>query len=257
MDEKKSIKVGLGTVISIFIIILLVVALGIVYYLGFVKNKQEIIALKDEINVLSNKSDSSQSEKGEVKTNNSNNVAKSNNSETNDISVVDAVDYSDGYYQLFKIKLPKIIGNTETIDELNKKILNEVLPLTYADVACHAVTEDNLEKYGEPTAMDKGSIYDYKYIIKNNILVICIYSSVPEGGSVIPATNGGLEYISYYYDIANDKILSMGEAARLLELNIKGLEKADGETIKTYDELEYNYIIQIEGNEIKLVNHIY
>ena len=42
MDEKKSIKVSLGTVISIFIIILLILALGVVYYLGFVKNKQEI-----------------------------------------------------------------------------------------------------------------------------------------------------------------------------------------------------------------------
>ena len=38
MEDKKTIKVSLGTVICIFIIILLVIALGIMYYVGFVKN---------------------------------------------------------------------------------------------------------------------------------------------------------------------------------------------------------------------------
>lgn len=55
MDEKKSIKVSLGTTICIFIIILLIVALGVVYYLGYVKNKQEISDLKNEIYVLKTK----------------------------------------------------------------------------------------------------------------------------------------------------------------------------------------------------------
>ena len=38
MEDKKTMKVSLGTVICIFIIILLVIALGIMYYVGFVKN---------------------------------------------------------------------------------------------------------------------------------------------------------------------------------------------------------------------------
>ena len=38
MDEKKTIKVSLGTTVCIFIIILLIVVLGVVYYLGFVKD---------------------------------------------------------------------------------------------------------------------------------------------------------------------------------------------------------------------------
>ena len=38
MESKKEIKVSLGIVICIFIIVLLIIALGIVYYLGFVKN---------------------------------------------------------------------------------------------------------------------------------------------------------------------------------------------------------------------------
>ena len=38
MEEKKKVKISLGTIIYITIIVVLVIALGIVYYLGFVKN---------------------------------------------------------------------------------------------------------------------------------------------------------------------------------------------------------------------------
>ena len=74
MVERKSIKVSLGTVICIFIIILLILALGVVYYLGFVKNKQEIKALKDEVNALKIKDNISQSEEIEANTNNVSNA---------------------------------------------------------------------------------------------------------------------------------------------------------------------------------------
>lgn len=52
MDEKKSIKVTLGTTICIIIIVLLIIALGIVYYLGFVKNNTEITQLAEEKQTL-------------------------------------------------------------------------------------------------------------------------------------------------------------------------------------------------------------
>ena len=40
MKEKEEIKVSLGTVISIIIIFILIIALGIVYYLGFLKDDE-------------------------------------------------------------------------------------------------------------------------------------------------------------------------------------------------------------------------
>ena len=52
MEGKEAIKVRLGTVICLFIIFMLIIALGVVYYLGFVKNNQEILELKNEINSL-------------------------------------------------------------------------------------------------------------------------------------------------------------------------------------------------------------
>lgn len=69
MEEKKAVKVRLGTVVCIFIIIILMVALCAVYYLGFIKNSEEIIALKDEVNFLKSKNNVSQSEKVEIETN--------------------------------------------------------------------------------------------------------------------------------------------------------------------------------------------
>jgi len=237
MEGKKEIKVSLGTVICIFIIIMLVLAIiGIVYYykvmpINNLENK-EIYTPNASIN---------NTEVNSIKNN-----EQTNNTAT--ITVEDAVNYVDGYYRLFKVKLPKVVGNTDTIEKLNLKILNEVLPFTYADVVCHAETDK--------TAMDKGSIYDYKYSIDNNILVIYVFSTVPEGGSVIPATGGGLNYFSYHYDIINDKILSVGETAEILKLELEGLKTSDGNKIESYKELDENYyIINIdEKNNIKLIS---
>ena len=47
MEEKKEIKVRLSTVVCVFIILVLVVALGVVYYLGFVKDDNSNNAIAD------------------------------------------------------------------------------------------------------------------------------------------------------------------------------------------------------------------
>lgn len=161
--------------------------------------------------------------------------------ESNDITVVDALNFN---YQLFEFKLPKIVGNTTTIDELNQKMLDEMLPSAISEVAMH-------ESMSE--VLNKGASYNYKYIIKSNILVIHIYSSIPEGGTGVPKS--GVFMNSYYYDIAKDKILSVGEAAKALGLKLDGISSRDGKILETYDELdEFNdYIIGIDENEVKFI----
>ena len=107
MDEKKSIKVGLGTVISIFIIILLVVTLILVYYLGFVKNNQEILRLKDEVNVLkeNNNTISNEKESSEKSKDVTNNIIMENNNKTNELisKVDDATISGPGFIEAFKL----------------------------------------------------------------------------------------------------------------------------------------------------------
>lgn len=187
----------------------------------------------------------------EIQNNNENIQNTENNNEENlnmssaNITVEDAVNYTDDYYHLFKVRLPKVVGNTNTINELNQKILNEVLPVTYCDVVSHAILSESF---------DKGSTYDYKYVMKDNILVIDIYSNVPEGGSIALAPGDGLKEILYYYDIVNDKILTVSEAASKLSLSLDGLTALDGlSIINSYDELEENhYMITINNNDLKL-----
>lgn len=50
MEENKTNKVSVGTTICILIIIILVIALGVLYYFGFVKNNEEITKLNSQIN---------------------------------------------------------------------------------------------------------------------------------------------------------------------------------------------------------------
>lgn len=55
MGEKKTIEISLGTVICIFIIIILLVALGVTYYLGFVKDDNKVRnPEKDVVNTVGN-----------------------------------------------------------------------------------------------------------------------------------------------------------------------------------------------------------
>lgn len=86
MDEKKSIKVSLGTIVCIFIVVVLIIALGVVYYMGFVKNNEKIsqleeqnVALQKEINILQEAKNTAQIQKNEKQM--ETNTVTENNSE--------------------------------------------------------------------------------------------------------------------------------------------------------------------------------
>ena len=220
--------------------ILLIISIILALFLAGCNTNQDIL--------LDNSGNQNQKE---IQNNNENIQNTENNNEENlnvssaNITVEDAVTYTADYYHLFKVRLPKVVGNTNTINELNQKILNEVLPVTYFDVVSHTILSESF---------DKGSTYDYKYVMKDNILVIDIYSNVPEGGSIASAPGDGLKEILYYYDIVNDKILTVSEAASKLSLSLDGLTALDGlSIINSYDELEENhYMITISNNDLKL-----
>ena len=169
-----------------------------------------------------------------------NNGQNNNSNIQEEVKVVDALDYTDGYYRMFKVKLPMITGNKPNSLKLNKTILDEVLPGTYFAPIAHSVSE------GQNAS--KGFITDYEYIIKNNVIVIYVKASIPEGGSGIAASGNGLYDFSYFYDIANDKILTkLGDAAKLMELT-------DIDGAPNYDSLNDNFCseITIEDGKIKV-----
>ena len=155
------------------------------------------------------------------------NVIKKDNIQE-EVKVLDVAQYTDDYYRMFKVTLPMITSSKANAMKLNKKILDEVLPRTYGPVVAYALDED-LEEYERNAS--KGWITDYAYVIKNDVIAIYVKASVPEGGKAIAASGDGLYQYNYFYDISNDKILTIGEAAKLMEIK-------DLDTATSYKELD-------------------
>ena len=181
--------------------------------------------------------------------NTTSNVEENNNKEEiqKEISIVDAVNYSYNFGNVdsnpkINVRLPKIEGDTKTVEELNKKILNEILPKT------NMYTEEYYTIKGDTDSdkvYSKGANVTYNYKIQNNVLVINIFDDVPEGS----ITAGLYIWCDYLYDIDNDRILSVKEAAQKL-----GLENDYNEIKEANPEvLENAYAISIGENGLEVI----
>lgn len=235
MKNKKNNK---GLILCLILFVLISCGLGGVIAYDKVFNKTK--CPENQIKIIREECSSQIVDEGE-----NNNNSNSNNEfskelnipttpiskiENTNISIGDAINYVDEYYKMSRIKLPQLVGKAENISTLNSKILNEVLPKTYFGSICYSI---------DANCMSKGIIFNYKYKVEKNILVIYIYSSLPTGGNGAPSSNEGLDMMSYFYDIANDKILTLSEAATKLGLKV-----------------ESNNIIIIENDILKVVNTI-
>ena len=69
MGERNEVKVRLSTVVCVFIILVLVVALGVVYYFGFVKNDKANGELTGNNNIAVNEQETNNTEKEEINEN--------------------------------------------------------------------------------------------------------------------------------------------------------------------------------------------
>ena len=158
-------------------------------------------------------------EKTEEKANKSSNV-------NNSISVVDAFDghlIYDADFTNWNARIPKILGNTNAINALNKKILNQsIYDITRSSV-CHAQNKE---------CFSNGLTIKYKNKVNNKILIIETYS---EGGN----DWGGNSYpiLDYFYDIENDKELDIIETSKALKT---GILDEDTKEKLDYDKIDLN-----------------
>lgn len=191
--------------------------------------------------------------KKNIDTNNTtSNVEENNNKEEiqKEISVVDAVNYEYSNYAndednieynpKFNIRLPKIEGNTKTIEELNKQILNDTLPATNMFTQGFYYQDEQKPE----RAYTNGAKVTYTYKIQNNVVIINVFDEVPED-----TVMAGTIWESYLYDIENDKIVAVNEVVQKL-----GLEDEYNELKKSNPEEESIYAIQIDGNKLKVVS---
>ncbi len=119
----------------------------------------------------------------------------------NDVEVVEAVNYT---YEKLKVKLPKIQNGGTNAEKLNKKILNEIVPVTYS----RAQYNDDVIEYGKD-----GFTVKYDKVIKNNIIAIYV-SIIENSGSEYQGTGDGIVRFNYFYDIKNDKELNFDDGVK-------------------------------------------
>ena len=143
MAEKESIKISLGTTVCIFIIILLIVGLGVVYYLGFIKNNERISELEVRTAALENENDKIEQENKDLKDDIKNTYEKTVKSEIQD-STQSVYKYSDlkAFWSNFRSTI--LSGNYSEMKKFVKFPLQTKGPADASPIV--NVSEENFEK---------------------------------------------------------------------------------------------------------------
>lgn len=186
---------------NVFIIILVIIVLGMGGYLVYDK-----VLSKDEV----------KKEKTETKEE----IVEENKEETSDVYVLDGYNFAssgtfDEKYQpdenekkmelMCNIKLPKITINSDNAKKFNDKIMSEQNP----NNGC----QKNFKGVGS-------SHIDYSYYVKDNIIFILITAQI-----VNHRGSGYNKHIGYYYDIANDKELSLDDIYKKYGITLDDVNK--------------------------------
>ena len=105
------------------------------------------------------------------------------------------------------IEVPRITGNTKVIKELNKKILQDAL-------------KSNYDTYGTNTTCDIKTYYNY--FIKNDVIFIDVVNDLERYAFISEDGGAQSDYAyryNYFYDIKNDKELTLLEAMKKIGLS--------------------------------------
>ena len=163
MEEKKVAKIRLSTAILVFIIIVLIVALVITYYFGFVKKDENTETKQENLSNASN-SISNDSEIAEE----NDNKQESNNTNTESQIILEggfAFEAGDAYYEFDKQGNVSISGNVNEEKGTYKTIGTD-------EIEIHLTTEKtfNIET-GESTTTSINKTEKIKVIDENTLLV--------------------------------------------------------------------------------------
>ena len=135
--------------------------------------------------------------------------------------------------QYANIKVPKITGDTNNINSLNKRILEDLYKPLLSYNKEYEYDHWNLEDEDNLGVFYTGT---YKYVIKNNVVIIVAKVKVASWN----ASGNGVNTYIYTYDANTDKEVSLSEA--LIKM---GYTDADflalGPAGSCYTELDENY----------------
>ncbi|HJJ03584.1 MAG: hypothetical protein V8R26_02895 [Clostridia bacterium] len=207
MEEKKTIKVSLGTVICIVIIFLLLISIIIMYYSN--KNKNVLSENKNNI------SNENVIEKRSIKNDDSKELVYDANYAYKDFS--DESYYSENMereYSLKDINLPYININSEDANKANKEIEKLF---------------EKLAEFFEQEYKDTKTWYNvasYKTYTKGNLLSILI--TVESGGTDVEQ----YKYYTYNFNLSTLKMYSYEEIYKLAGFTSNNIDEKVEEAIK-------------------------
>lgn len=201
-----------GVVIAVLLIVTLALS-GFIVYDKFIKEDE--VVLNDNVN-----------------NGNNNPVVEEK------IDVVDGVSYSDSYYDgKIKVTIPKFTGSSSNLEKLNKQMAEDILKDAYGGAVALA---GDFGDYGKD-----GFTTDYEYVEKNNI--IAIYATTRANGGKYPGSGDGVKRYNYFYDIKNDKVLTLVEALLLLGYTNQDLKKFDLDTFEDLTTKGYSHYVIEDG----------
>ncbi len=150
----------------------------------------------------------------------------------NKVSVVDAVDCVDEYWQgkAVKIVLPKIVNGGTNAEELNKTILSDTLSKAYRNLVRNINDEANSQTLNT----------SYSYIEKDGVIMISILVHF----NPWPASGSGHFYYYYFYDTKADKILDVIEGLNAFGYSNDDLLKIANEKGRCYFDEGETYTIE-------------
>ncbi len=132
-----------------------------------------------------------------------------------------------------KIIIPELLIDGEEITTFNEKLDTEIT--------------NNMSKMQELSINAKE---EYSYIIKNGVAFIYVNIAY----DTWPASGDGKFNLNFFYDVDNNKELTLAEAAKAMEIkDLGGLQSYD--ELSTLTGCSYAYMT-IENNEAKLIVHI-
>ena len=216
MEEKKYIKISVGTFICIIIIILLLILLGITYYFGFIKKDQN------------NQSNNIEQSTNIVNTNNVTNTEKAENTIGNETT------------ENKTKKINKLDESKDIVYTLYSKNDNAInVPYINIDSPDVKRINDEIEDYYKPRIdgdpMEFGYPHNVKYYsyINDNILSLVIE---------VITDNGINEYKVYNLDIYDGTVVTNTDILKLKKLT-------ESEFLTKLKELYQNKFISLYGSK--------
>jgi len=212
MEDKKEIRVRLSTVISMFVIFILIIALGVTYYFGFVADKNENIGDEKVTNTTENVATENKTEKEDIKKEENIVADKEGNNKLNE--------------QKCKENFQKYLDIGSTFASNSLDILREL------DFIDEYPNPDDYEgiKYNDAKYTDMNYFLktDIKYAdYKEKMLQYMTFDCMEKNFDDYTRNNNGYLYVvSYGGTASNPKIQEM-EKSSSNEYNIKVAIRAD------------------------------